>query len=153
MASAKDDLAEAVFTKYDVNSDGKMSNTELADALKELDLTLKPELLNAIIEHNEKPPKNGFLEFAEFTALVTDLKAIKADKREEVIDYFIAFDTDKNGYIDIDDLKKVLVSVGIGSHDAPVLAAAVASIADINADDKITVVELAGYLSTDLDKV
>ncbi|XP_078682432.1 uncharacterized protein LOC144916907 [Branchiostoma floridae x Branchiostoma belcheri] len=153
MASAKDDLAEAVFTKYDVNSNGKMSNTELTEALKEMELTLKPGLLNAIIEHYDKPPKNRFLEFAEFTALVTDLKAIKADKREEVLDYFIAFDTDKNGYIDIDDLKKVLVSVGLGSHDASVLAAAVASIADINADDKITVVELAGYLATNLDKL
>ncbi|XP_078682406.1 uncharacterized protein LOC144916883 [Branchiostoma floridae x Branchiostoma belcheri] len=148
MASAKNDLAEAVFTKHDVNSDGKMSNTELTEALKEMGLTLKPELLNAIIEHYDKTPKTGF-----WSLLSSQLKAIKADKREEVLDYFIAFDTDKNGNIDIDDLKKVLVSVGLGSHDASVLAAAVASIADINVDDKITVVELAGYLATNLDKL
>ncbi|XP_078681768.1 uncharacterized protein LOC144916514 [Branchiostoma floridae x Branchiostoma belcheri] len=137
-------MAEAVFKKHDVNHDGKMSNTELAEALKELEVTASGGLVQAIIDRYDKPPKNGFLDLAEFTALVTDLEAIKAAKREEVLDTFTHFDKDGNGFIEPDELKAVMHEFGTGGDDATVQAAI--DLADINKDGKVSITEFAKFL-------
>ncbi|WCJ33614.1 EF hand calcium-binding protein family [Euphorbia peplus] len=100
------DELEQVFSKFDVNGDGKISSAELGSIMSSLghDAT-DDELQNMIKEFDSDG--DGFIDFQEFVELNNH-----GVDTENLRDAFSVYDIDGNGSISAEELQKVMVSIG-----------------------------------------
>ncbi|KFK44513.1 hypothetical protein AALP_AA1G266400 [Arabis alpina] len=101
---------EAVFKKFDVNGDGKISSKEIGAIMTSLGHEVPEELLQkAITEIDQKG--DGYINFEEFVELNT--KGMDQDDvLENLKDAFSVYDIDGNGSISAEELHQVLRSLG-----------------------------------------
>ncbi|CAH8253615.1 unnamed protein product [Arabidopsis lyrata] len=101
---------EAVFKKFDVNGDGKISSKELGAIMASLGHEVpEEELEKAITEIDRKG--DGYINFEEFVELNT--KGMdQNDVLENLKDAFSVYDIDGNGSISAEELHEVLRSLG-----------------------------------------
>ncbi|CAA0240648.1 unnamed protein product [Arabidopsis thaliana] len=101
---------EAVFKKFDVNGDGKISSKELGAIMTSLGHEVpEEELEKAITEIDRKG--DGYINFEEFVELNT--KGMdQNDVLENLKDAFSVYDIDGNGSISAEELHEVLRSLG-----------------------------------------
>ncbi|CAA7023644.1 unnamed protein product [Microthlaspi erraticum] len=101
---------EAVFKKFDVNGDGKISSKELGAIVASLGHEVPEEVLQkAITEIDQKG--DGYINFEEFVELNT--KGMdQNDVLENLKDAFSVYDIDGNGSISAEELHEVLRSLG-----------------------------------------
>ncbi|KAG2269613.1 hypothetical protein Bca4012_062636 [Brassica carinata] len=101
---------EAVFKKFDVNGDGKISSKELGAIMASLGNEVPEEVLEkAITEIDRKG--DGYINFEEFVELNT--KGMdQNDVLENLKDAFSVYDIDGNGAISAEELHEVLRSLG-----------------------------------------
>ncbi|XP_019172988.1 PREDICTED: probable calcium-binding protein CML25 [Ipomoea nil] len=101
---------EQVFNKFDVNSDGKISWSELGSIMGSLGHVATEEELKAMIREVDSDG-DGFIDLREFIELNT-----QGIDSEEVLrnlkDAFSVFDSDKNGSISAEELQNVMHSLG-----------------------------------------
>ncbi|KAK9147584.1 hypothetical protein Scep_006341 [Stephania cephalantha] len=98
-----------VFKLIDANGDGKISPIELGEVL----LCLGHERGRAAEEAEGMVSEvdcngDGFIDLDEF------MEVVGGGKNDELMDAFMVFDCDKNGFISAKELRRVLVSLG---HD------------------------------------
>ncbi|CAN8313317.1 unnamed protein product [Cochlearia groenlandica] len=101
---------EAVFKKFDVNGDGKISSKEIGSIMASLGHEVPEEVLQkAITEIDRKG--DGYINFEEFVELNT--KGMdQNDVLENLKDAFSVYDIDGNGSISAEELHEVLRSLG-----------------------------------------
>ncbi|KAD2393608.1 hypothetical protein R6Q59_012103 [Mikania micrantha] len=99
-----------VFKKFDANGDGKISSSELGSIMGHMGHEpTHEELQNMIMQVDADG--DGFIDLNEFIELNT--KGIDSiELLENLKDAFSIFDVDKNGSITVDELQKVLGSLG-----------------------------------------
>ncbi|KAF6160230.1 hypothetical protein GIB67_018999 [Kingdonia uniflora] len=105
---------QQVFKLIDANGDGKISPLELGEML----LCLGHEKSTAKIEAEGMIREadyngDGFIDLDEFMEVVngTTKENVLSD-RDELMDAFVIFDTDNNGFISAKELRQVLISLG-----------------------------------------
>ncbi|KAJ0235402.1 calcium-binding protein CML25 [Hirschfeldia incana] len=101
---------EAVFKKFDVNGDGKISSKELGAIMASLGHVVpEEELQKAVAEIDKKG--DGHINLEEFIELFT--KGMdQNDVLENLKDAFSVYDIDGNGSISAEELHEVLRSLG-----------------------------------------
>lgn len=105
-----------VFEFIDTNGDGKISPVELGKILTSLghDNSSADEEAKIMVREMDCDG-DGFVDFNEFLAVMTsagDRKGVNSDKDGELLEVFMVFDADKNGFISAEELQRVLVSLG-----------------------------------------
>ncbi|KAK9091469.1 hypothetical protein Sjap_024646 [Stephania japonica] len=101
---------EAVFNKFDVNGDGKISMSELGSIMMSLGYNASEEELSKMMKEADLDG-DGFIDLNEFVEMNTK----EVDSKEEIEDLrnaFKVFDADKNGLISREELCNVMRSVG-----------------------------------------
>ncbi|XP_010922191.1 probable calcium-binding protein CML10 [Elaeis guineensis] len=104
---------ERVFNKFDSNGDGRISSSELAAIFRCLGHPPTDEELEIMMGEADFNG-DGYISLEEFLDLNTnkvDAKAALEDLRHA----FSVFDMDRNGSISVDELNKVLRSIGEGA--------------------------------------
>ncbi|KAG1334753.1 Calcium-binding protein CML24 [Cocos nucifera] len=104
---------ERVFARYDANSDGKISASELAEVMRALGSEVSDEELKAMMAELDSDG-DGFVDLKEFAAFHYGLGgASRAGGEEgELRDAFAMYDLDKNGLISAKELHLVLKRLG-----------------------------------------
>ncbi|GAA0152841.1 calmodulin-related [Lithospermum erythrorhizon] len=101
---------EKVFKKFDVNGDGKICSSELGSIMTSLGNPSSDEEIAKMIKEFDLDG-DGHLDLQEFIELNT--KDINSeDMLGSLREAFSVFDIDKNGLISVDELHKVLRSIG-----------------------------------------
>ncbi|RWR87554.1 EF-hand domain-containing protein [Cinnamomum micranthum f. kanehirae] len=101
-----------VFKLIDANSDGKISSLELKEVLMCLGEDKSKAAKEAEVMVKEVDCNgDGFIDMEEFMGVVGGKSE---GSREELMDAFLIFDRDRNGFISAEELRTVLVSLGYG---------------------------------------
>ena len=101
---------EDAFNVFDVDKSNSMDAKELKEALRALGFDVTKEEVNKIMEKKD-PNGVGVLQFDTFKEVCADFFKTR-DPRIEIMRAFALFDTDHDGFIDIEDMKKVSVELG-----------------------------------------
>ncbi|OMP07050.1 Calcium-binding EF-hand [Corchorus olitorius] len=111
--SQRMDAAELkrVFQLFDKNGDGRISKQELNDSLENLGIFIPDGELTQMIEKIDVNGDNcvDIDEFGELYQSIMDGK----DEEEDMKDAFNVFDQNGDGFISVDELRSVLVSLGL----------------------------------------
>ncbi|XVE81073.1 hypothetical protein DITRI_Ditri15bG0034000 [Diplodiscus trichospermus] len=108
MASAE---LKRIFEMFDKNGDGRISKKELNESLENLGIFIPDVELTQMIE---KIDVNGddCVDIDEFGELYQSLMDGK-DEETDMMEAFNVFDQNGDGYISVDELRSVLVSLGL----------------------------------------
>ncbi|KAF5193148.1 Calmodulin [Thalictrum thalictroides] len=104
------DQLKLVFEKFDVNGDGKISNSELGSLMSSLGHSVKKEELQRMMEEMDSDG-DGFVDLNEFIELHTN-GMDSAKVLDDVKNAFLIFDMNGDGSISPQDLQKVLRNLG-----------------------------------------
>ncbi|OMO52915.1 Calcium-binding EF-hand [Corchorus capsularis] len=111
--SQRMDAAELkrVFQLFDKNGDGRISKQELNDSLENLGIFIPDGELTQMIEKIDVNGDNcvDIDEFGELYQSIMDGK----DEEEDMKDAFNVFDQNGDGFISVDELRSVLISLGL----------------------------------------
>ncbi|XP_071704323.1 probable calcium-binding protein CML28 [Rutidosis leptorrhynchoides] len=77
MAEDGKEECDRIFNKFDINGDGKISSTELGDALKELGSVSEEEVKTMMDELDTD--RDGFISYDEFTAFYNANRGLMKD--------------------------------------------------------------------------
>lgn len=102
-----------VFKLIDANGDGKISPVELGKLLMclghdESKATKEAEGIVKEVDCNG----DGFIDLDEFMDVVGSRSEGGWGSKEDLMDAFLVFDTDRNGFISAKELQRVLISLG-----------------------------------------
>lgn len=130
------------FEMFDKNGDGCISIQELRTTLTFLGITTTEEELQVIF-NTVDTDRNNLIDFKDFCFLMTPCGVFmrpeegvgECEKEDLLKEAFDVFDADKNGFIDAEELKQAMLSVGEDLNDQE-LTSLLAS-ADINGDGKV----------------
>lgn len=106
----KSDLLEA-FNLFDLDGDGKVTNSELRVAIRALGFEVKPEDVKKLKQTANVCIGIDSISFKNFLDLM-ETKMLQRDENEEITKYFNLIDTDERGKINFDKLKHVARSLG-----------------------------------------
>ena len=95
------------FCYYDRDHDGKISTSDLGLVMRSLGKCVTKRQLREASKNFE----SGFVDFAEFLVLMQTIPNI-VDTSEQIIECFEAFDRKKTGFIALDKLKEILMTLG-----------------------------------------
>ncbi|KAI8498750.1 PREDICTED: calmodulin-like [Branchiostoma belcheri] len=109
---------KAVFEAFDKNKDGVINAEELETALKQLGQAPTKEMVRAMIKAADKDD-SGTLNFDEFLGMVYQVMS-NQPAEETLREAFRTFDRDGNGYIDPQELKAAMASMGQRMTDAEI---------------------------------
>ncbi|XP_022761666.1 calmodulin-like protein 3 [Durio zibethinus] len=100
-----------VFQMFDKNGDGRITKEELNDSLENMGIFITDGELTQMIEKIDANGDNcvDIDEFGELYQSIMDDK----DGEEDMKDAFDVFDQNGDGYISVDELRSVLVSLGL----------------------------------------
>jgi len=102
--------AKEAFKSFDKKGEDKIKVGELADALKKLGHTIKPDWLEKIEDTIDKEG-TGYIEFGEFCTIVK--KKIQDDDDErELREMFRILDKEKRGEVNTNELRWILKNLG-----------------------------------------
>ncbi|XP_042501076.1 calcium-binding protein CML24-like [Macadamia integrifolia] len=105
---------ERVFNRFDANSDGKISSTELGNVLNALGSESSPEEIQRMMTEIDTDG-DGYIDLKEFTDFhrgVSNGGGDNVDEMKELKDAFDLYDKDQNGLISVSELHLVLKSLG-----------------------------------------
>jgi len=114
MTSSLDDLLNAefkeAFDEFDKDRSGNISTKELLGVMRSMGQNpTEDELLALVMEVDING--DGTIDFQEFLGMMKQ-KANEADQESDLKEAFMIFDRDKNGYIDMKELKQVATMLG-----------------------------------------
>eukprot|EP00250_Pteridium_aquilinum_P013204 c21198_g1_i1 orf=600-1088(-) len=105
------DLKE-IFTKFDIDGDGSLTELELGALLRSLGLKPNADQIAALLQNVDKN-SNGLIEFHEFVAMIGPETTVEASyNQEELLTLFRKFDRDGNGYITAAELAHSMARMG-----------------------------------------
>ncbi|XP_030534903.1 neo-calmodulin-like [Rhodamnia argentea] len=104
-----DEFQEA-FCLLDKDGDGSITIKELATAIKSLDQHPTEEELQSMINEADTDG-HGTIEFGEFLNLMAR-KIKETEIEEELKEAFRVIDKDQDGYISLNELKRVMINLG-----------------------------------------
>ena len=96
--------------KDEQDSSGTISTVELLHVLRAMGQNPSEEELNGIIMEIDIDG-SGSIDFDEFVSLMKD-KALEVDVDNDIREAFRMFDRNKDGYIDMSELRKMFALVG-----------------------------------------
>ncbi|KAA0192412.1 Calmodulin [Fasciolopsis buskii] len=106
----------SAFHFFDTNGDGLITTEELATAMQYLGLQASnSDLLNMIKQADEDG--NGCIDFKEFVRMMTEYYSQMAKTMDIYKRVFAEFDNNGDGFIDPDELKLIMSSVGESLSD------------------------------------
>ncbi|CAA3009468.1 calmodulin 3 [Olea europaea subsp. europaea] len=100
-----------VFEMFDLNGDGRITKKELNDSLEKMGIFITDKELTQMIEIIDVNA-DECVDIDEFDALYQTIMSEK-DEDEVMRDAFNVFDQNGDGFITVDELKSVLVSLGL----------------------------------------
>ena len=98
------------FNMFDTDGSGKIQANELRVALRALGFEPSKDELRRMITDVDKKG-NGYLDFPQYMEAIVK-KISEPDHDDEIEKSFKLFDKNKDGYLDIDDLKYVAELIG-----------------------------------------
>eukprot|EP00092_Neocalanus_flemingeri_P042476 GFUD01046432.1.p1 GENE.GFUD01046432.1~~GFUD01046432.1.p1 ORF type:complete len:152 (-),score=65.22 GFUD01046432.1:19-474(-) len=112
--SSMDELLNAefkeAFNEFDKDGSGTISTKELLGVMRSMGQNpTEDELLALVMEVDVNG--DGTIDFQEFLGMMKQ-KANEADQESDLKEAFMIFDRDKNGYIDMKELKQVANMLG-----------------------------------------
>uniref|UniRef100_A0A7S4BUH8 EF-hand domain-containing protein n=1 Tax=Chrysotila carterae TaxID=13221 RepID=A0A7S4BUH8_CHRCT len=101
---------KTAFYKFDSDYDGHIDASELMSVMRSCGLLPTPEnvieLLDSVdIDHN------GVIEFREFV-LIMARRILQDDGKVELLEAFKLLDNDANGYVDIEEARRLFMTAG-----------------------------------------
>nr|GMD13997.1 calmodulin-like protein 3 [Ipomoea batatas] len=103
-----------VFIMFDRNGDGKITRKELSDSLEKLNIHVPEKELIQMIEKIDVNG-DGHVDMEEFGALyeaLLDERGVGGDE-EDMREAFNVFDQNSDGFITVEELRSVLVAMGL----------------------------------------
>lgn len=129
----KQPLIEA-FRMFDMEGDGRLSESELAEAMKWLFPEQKAHEAAERVMQMLDLDNNGFLDFSEFLIAASDLSVLLSNQKLKLA--FDLFDEDKSGSISVNEFRRVLK---VGEDSA--LLDKLIRVVDKNKDGELSFVE------------
>ena len=101
-----------IFMRFDMDSDGSLTQLELAALLRSLGIKPTGDQLQALLT-NMDTNGNGSVEFDELvTAILPDMTQEVLMNQEQLLEVFSSFDRDGNGYITAAELAGSMAKMG-----------------------------------------
>ncbi|KAB1206485.1 putative calcium-binding protein CML16 [Morella rubra] len=101
-----------IFRRFDMDSDGSLTQLELAALLRSLGLKPSGDELHALLAKMDENG-NGTIEFDELVhSIMPDMSEQVLLNQEQLLDVFRAFDRDGNGYITAAELAGSMAKMG-----------------------------------------
>ncbi|CAB4295516.1 unnamed protein product [Prunus armeniaca] len=101
-----------IFMRFDMDSDGSLTQLELAALLRSLGVKPTGDQLHVLLA-NMDANGNGTVEFDELvTAILPDMSAEILINQEQLTEVFRSFDRDGNGYITAAELAGSMAKMG-----------------------------------------
>ena len=124
-----------VFDTFDVDCDGVLNPMEIRSAMIKFGFQAKKEtVFNILSEYDEE--SEGSLSFQSFINMCAKNHNQRKENKGHIRTIFIKYDTRKQGYFDVDDLKKMAKDLGENADDE-ILKEMIESL-DSNMDGKVT---------------
>lgn len=102
----------AIFSRFDMDSDGSLTILELAALLRSLGLKLSGDQIHALLA-NIDSNGNGSVEFEELmSAILPEMNEQVLINQEQLLEVFRSFDRDSNGYITAVELAGAMAKMG-----------------------------------------
>ncbi|GMY26754.1 probable calcium-binding protein CML16 [Fagus crenata] len=115
MAMLQSDQVEQlreIFMRFDMDSDGSLTQLELAALLRSLGLKPSGDQLHCLLD-NMDANGNGMVEFDELvSAILPDMTEQVLVNQEQLLEVFRSFDRDGNGYITAAELAGSMAKMG-----------------------------------------
>ncbi|KAK7092131.1 calmodulin-beta-like isoform X2 [Littorina saxatilis] len=141
------DIREA-FDILDNDKDGKLSIPELETLLRGQFVVANDRELKELLD-NMDADKNGYVDYAEFEAFVAKNNLCRANAEEvsaEMRDAFQVFDTDRDGFIGVEEFRAVMTNIGDKLTDEEVTN--LMDQADTNKDGRIDYKEFCAFMAS-----
>ena len=109
----------AAFEMFDTDKSGTISTKEFIKVLKNLGQNATKEEVESIMKDLDVD-NSGEIDFNEFISYMQKIKVQEeVDEEEAIIRAFQTFDTDKNGFISMEEFRHILCNLGTDrfSHD------------------------------------
>lgn len=100
-----------VFQMFDRNGDGKITKKELGDSLKNLGIYIPEKEMNQMIDQIDLN-RDGYVDMDEFGTLYRSIMD-ERDEEEDMREAFNVFDRNGDGFITVEELRSVLLSLGL----------------------------------------
>ncbi|KAF2321418.1 hypothetical protein GH714_041011 [Hevea brasiliensis] len=101
-----------IFMRFDMDSDGSLTQLELAALLRSLGLKPSGDQIHVLLS-NMDANGNGYVEFDELvTAILPDMNEEVLINQEQLLEVFRSFDRDGNGYITAAELAGSMAKMG-----------------------------------------
>ncbi|KAG4385233.1 hypothetical protein AAZX31_12G049900 [Glycine max] len=100
-----------VFQMFDRNGDGRISLKELSDSLENLGILIPDKDLAQMIERIDVNG-DGCVDMDEFGDLYESIME-ERDEEEDMREAFNVFDQNRDGFISVEELRRVLASLGL----------------------------------------
>ncbi|XP_022149001.1 probable calcium-binding protein CML16 [Momordica charantia] len=115
MASIQSDQLKQlqdIFRRFDMNSDGSLTQLELGALLRSLGIKPSGDQLHSLLS-NMDSNGNGSIEFEELVnAILPDMNDDILVNQEQLLEVFRSFDRDGNGYITASELAGSMAKMG-----------------------------------------
>ena len=132
-----------VFSKADVNGDGRLNKVEFRNILREAGIGFTRNELNSIM-HEVDTNDDGVIDYSEFVPIAMSicrdvlarqivagkLPTKEAEAAAFLLDLFASADKDKSGYLPRDTLSQILTDADLGLSHVQIQAMASESVAD-----------------------
>ncbi|XP_044492241.1 probable calcium-binding protein CML15 [Mangifera indica] len=101
-----------IFKRFDMDSDGSLTQLELAALLRSLGLKPSGDQLHVLLS-NIDANGNGFVEFDELvSAILPNMSEQILINQEQLLEMFRSFDRDGNGYVTAAELAGAMSKMG-----------------------------------------
>jgi Ca2+-binding EF-hand superfamily protein/uncharacterized protein YkwD len=118
---SEDDIEEMkeAFDLFDSDGSGTVEPRELKNAMVSLGMEAKNATMFHVVTELDKDG-SGAIDFEEFLKMMSS-NMTDDDSREEIYSIFVLFDTDKTGFINIKNLRKIARDLGETTEDDELL--------------------------------
>jgi len=135
---------QSAFDMFDVDRSGNIKAEELVSVMASLGIEITLEGANDLIAVNDLNG-DGIIDLREFIFMTRDVDTNTEPDIEELRLAFNIVDTDKNGYIDIDELKNVIAQLS-GSEPSEDEVQHIMKVFDLNQDGRISFEEFQAHM-------